>query len=80
LPRQTSGAFLLPRRSARLCELLVRRALIRDENLSWRSEKRSPRETLLGLVLLRERLIFEDELARALSEQFEIPYITSALS
>ena len=33
-------------------------------------------EDLLGVVLLREGLIFEDELARTLSEQLAIPYIS----
>jgi hypothetical protein len=30
---------------------------------------------LLGIVLLREQMIFEDELARTLSQQLSIPYI-----
>jgi type IV pilus assembly protein PilB len=31
---------------------------------------------LLGRVLLRRRWLFEDELARALSEQLQIPYVS----
>ena len=68
--------FLLPPPGPpRLGELLVRRGLISEEDLSWAIGEARATGTLLGLVLLRERLIFEDELARALSEQFEIPYI-----
>jgi hypothetical protein len=68
--------FLLPPPGPpRLGELLVRRGLISEADLSWAIGEARATGTLLGLVLLRERLIFEDELARALSEQFEIPYI-----
>jgi hypothetical protein len=31
---------------------------------------------LLGIVLLRKQLIFEDELARTLSDQLSIPYVS----
>lgn len=59
----------------RLGELLVRKGFVTEEQLVWAlNEARSTGE-LLGVVLLRSRLIFEDELARTLSEQLSIPYL-----
>jgi type II secretion system (T2SS) protein E len=60
----------------RIGELLVRKGFITEEQLAGAlTEARATRD-LLGLVLLREKLIFEDELARTLSEQLSLPYIS----
>jgi len=59
----------------RLGELLMRRGFIDEKQLSWALGEASAKNELLGIVLLRARLIFEDELARTLSEQLSIPYL-----
>lgn len=75
-----AALFLLPPAGPpRLGELLTKKGLISDEDLAWALGEARATGTLLGIVLLRERLIFEDELARVLSEQFEIPYINIRL-
>ena len=73
--RAGSSAFLPKPEAPRLGELLVRKGFISDEQLAWALGEARATNTLLGLVLLRERLIFEDELARTLSVQLSIPYI-----
>lgn len=60
----------------RLGELLVRRRFITDEQLSVALNESRETGELLGVVLLNKQLIFEDELARTLSEQLSIPYIS----
>jgi hypothetical protein len=67
--------FLPKPEAPRLGELLVRKGFISDEQLAWALGEARATNTLLGLVLLREQLIFEDELARTLSVQLSIPYI-----
>jgi len=59
----------------RLGELLIRRGFINEAQLTWALGEARARKELLGVVLLRERLIFEDELARTLSQQLSLPYI-----
>lgn len=68
---------LLPAASGapRLGELLVRKAFITEEQLAWALGEARATNELLGIVLLREQMIFEDELARTLSQQLSIPYI-----
>jgi hypothetical protein len=60
----------------RLGELLVVRGYITEEQLAMALTESRATSDLLGVVLLRERLIFEDELARTLSQQLAIPYIS----
>jgi Type II secretion system (T2SS), protein E, N-terminal domain len=60
----------------RLGELLVGKGYISEEQLAMALTEARATNDLLGLVLLREQLIFEDELARTLSEQLAIPYIS----
>jgi hypothetical protein len=60
----------------RLGELLVRRNFISEEQLSIALNEARETGELLGVVLLKRQLIFEDELARTLSEQLSIPYIS----
>lgn len=60
----------------RLGELLVRRRFITDEQLTVALTEARETGELLGVVLLEKQLIFEDELARTLSEQLAVPYIS----
>jgi hypothetical protein len=60
----------------RLGELLVRRNFITEEQLTVALNEARETGELLGVVLLKRQLIFEDELARTLSEQLSIPYIS----
>jgi hypothetical protein len=60
----------------RLGQLLVSKGYITEEQLAVALTESRVTQDLLGVVLLREELIFEDELARTLSEQLAIPYIS----
>jgi hypothetical protein len=60
----------------RLGELLVRRNFITEQQLTVALNEARETGELLGVVLLKRQLIFEDELARTLSEQLSIPYIS----
>src|SRR5438128_607122 len=60
----------------RLGELLIKKGFITEEQLSWALEDARNTGELVGVVLLRRQLIFEDELARTLSEQLSIPYVS----
>jgi hypothetical protein len=60
----------------RLGQLLVGKGYITEEQLAEALTESRATTDLLGVVLLREELIFEDELARTLSEQLAIPYIS----
>ncbi len=71
--RVAGDAFTAER--PRLGDLLVRKGLIKqNELIDALVESRSTGE-LLGRVLIRRRVIFEDELARALAEQLALPYV-----
>jgi hypothetical protein len=56
--------------------VLVARRLITEEQLEEGLAETAQSGDLLGRVLLRRRWLFEDELARALSEQLQIPYVS----
>lgn len=59
----------------RLGDLLTRKGFVTAEQLTDALvESRSAGE-LLGRVLIRRGLIFEDELARSLAEQMDLPYV-----
>jgi hypothetical protein len=60
----------------RLGELLVSKGYITEAQLSGALFESRATNDLLGVVLLREKLIFEEELARTLSQQLSIPYIS----
>jgi hypothetical protein len=60
----------------RLGELLISKGYITEEQLAGALTEARSTNDLLGIVLLREELIFEDELARTLSQQLDIPYIS----
>ena len=65
----------VPTARPRLGELLIRRGFIDEKQLAWALGEAQAKNELLGVVLLRERIIFEDELARTLSQQLSIPYL-----
>jgi hypothetical protein len=71
---QPVPATALPR--ARIGELLVRRGFLTPEELESALAEAKRGNELLGVVLLRKKLIFEEELARILSEQLSIPYVS----
>jgi hypothetical protein len=60
----------------RLGQLLVAKGYITEAQLAVALTESRATDDLLGVVLLREELIFEEELARTLSEQMAIPYIS----
>jgi hypothetical protein len=60
----------------RLGELLVSQKLITEEQATFAVNEARETGSLLGVVLLRQQLIFEDELARTLSKQLDIPYVS----
>lgn len=71
--RAIGGSPLPP---PRLGEVLRRKGLISEAQLDAGLVEARRTGELLGLVLLRTRVIFEDELARTLSEQLGIPYVS----
>jgi hypothetical protein len=62
--------------SPRLGTLLITAGYLTPEQLAGALAESQATGDLLGVVLLREQLIFEDELARTLSKQLSIPYIS----
>lgn len=74
-PRRLVPLLPVASGAPRLGELLVRKAFITEEQLAWALGEARATNQMLGIVLLREQMIFEDELARTLSEQLSIPYI-----
>ena len=60
----------------RLGELLVEQRFITEEQATFAVNEARETGSLLGVVLLRQQLIFEDELARTLSKQLDIPYVS----
>lgn len=59
----------------RLGELLTANGMITDDQLAWGIAEARATNELLGVTLLRARLIFEDDLARTLSQQLSITYV-----
>src|SRR5438270_13933388 len=59
----------------RLGDLLVRKGFIKPEQLTQALVEARSSGELLGRVLIRERMIFEDELSRSLAEQLALPYV-----
>jgi hypothetical protein len=67
----------VPRTGApRLGTLLVAKGYLTPDQLNAALAESKETGDLLGIVLLRSELIFEDELARTLSHQLSIPYIS----
>ena len=59
----------------RLGDLLLKRGLISQEQLEQALSESRTSGDLLGRVMIRRRFIFEDELARTLADQLELPYL-----
>lgn len=71
--RVVEGGPLLP---PRLGEVLRSKGLITEQQLDDGLKESRATGELLGIVLLRMGVIFEDELARTLSVQLAIPYVS----
>jgi hypothetical protein len=80
VPEEAPVPLLVPPPAAaqppRLGELLISKGYITEEQLAVALTEARATNDLLGVVLLREQLVWEDELARTLSEQLSIPYIS----
>ena len=74
--RSTTQAGPAQPERPRLGELLVRHGFITEQQATFAVNEARETGQLVGVVLLRQQLIFEDELARTLSKQLEIPYIS----
>ncbi len=59
----------------RLGDLLLAKGMITEEQLDEGLVEARVSGDLLGRILLRHEWIFEDELARALAEQLNLPYV-----
>jgi hypothetical protein len=59
----------------RLGDLLVGKGLLTNDQLGDALVESRQNQELLGVVLLRRRWVFEDELARTLAQQWNLPYL-----
>ena len=59
----------------RVGDLLASKGLITEEQLAMALQEARATGELVGQVLLRKRWVFEDELARTLAQQWELPYL-----
>jgi hypothetical protein len=59
----------------RLGDLLLKKGLITQEQLDAALKESRESGDLLGRVMIRRQFIFEDELARTLADQLELPYV-----
>jgi type II secretion system (T2SS) protein E len=66
-------AFFLER--PRLGDLLMKKGLITQEQLEAALAESRATGDLLGRVMIRRQFLFEDELARTLADQLELPYV-----
>ena len=62
----------------RLGELLVRKGLVTEDQLSEALVESRRSGDVVGRVLIRRGWVFESELARVLAEQWSIPYVNLA--
>ena len=74
-PLPAPPPFLLPFAPPRLGEMLVRKGLITEEQLGQALEESRASGERLGEVLLKRQWLFEDELARTLAGQLDLPYV-----
>ncbi len=63
-------------RPPRLGEILRQRNLVDDEQLESALARAQETGQLLGLVLIESGALFEEDLARTLADQLELPYIS----
>jgi hypothetical protein len=59
----------------RLGDMLLKRGLITQEQLEHALAESRASGDLLGRVMIRRRFIFEDELARTVANQLDLPYV-----
>ena len=59
----------------RLGDLLLKRGLITQEQLERALAESRESGVLLGRVMIRRQFIFEDELARTVADQLDLPYV-----
>ena len=71
--RVHAPAFFLER--PRLGDLLQKKGLISQEQLEAALAESRATGDLLGRVMIRRQFLFEDELARTLADQLELPYV-----
>ncbi|MGH2935181.1 MAG: hypothetical protein ACRDL2_11820 [Gaiellaceae bacterium] len=69
----TGEAFFLER--PRLGDLLARKGLITPEQLTEALVESRAGDELIGRVLIRRGYVFENDLARTLAEQLNLPYV-----
>ena len=60
----------------RLGTLLTAKGFITDDQLEFALNESRETGEMLGLLLIRKQWIFEEELARTLSEQLAVPYVS----
>jgi Type II secretion system (T2SS), protein E, N-terminal domain len=72
--------FLVPFAPPRLGDMLVRKGLITEEQLQQALVQSRESGERLGEVLLNKKWLFEDELARTLAGQLNLPYVNLAAS
>jgi hypothetical protein len=72
-PAARAEQFFLER--PRVGDLLLRKGLITQEQLKAALAAAAAEGDLLGRVMIRRGFIFEDELARTLADQLDLPYI-----
>jgi Type II secretion system (T2SS), protein E, N-terminal domain len=63
----------------RLGDLLLAKGLITHEQLGQALVESKATGVLLGQVLVQKRWVFDDELARTLAEQLDVPYVNLSL-
>lgn len=63
----------------RLGDLLVAKGMITPDQLGQALVESRATGVLLGQVLIKNRWVFEDELARTLAEQLSLPYVNLSL-
>ena len=59
----------------RLGDLLLKKGLITQEQLEAALSESRESGDLLGRVMIRRQFIFEDELARTIADQLDLPYV-----
>jgi type IV pilus assembly protein PilB len=73
-PERLDHTFFDTELRPRLGSLLLEKGLVSDEQLDAALRERAERGGLLGEILVRQGVIFEDELARVLGEQAGLPF------
>jgi Type II secretion system (T2SS), protein E, N-terminal domain len=63
----------------RLGDLLVAKGLITTDQLGQALVEARATGLLLGQVLIKQRLVYDDELARTLAEQLDLPFVNLSL-